>query len=156
MAILRTEGVTKRFAKFTALAGVSLEVKEEEIRSIIGPNGPGKTTFFNVVSGMFRPNEGRIYFDGRDITGTPSYQIVKYGMASTFQIVSIFHDLTVLENIMLPVLTKRRKNMDFFSPPHVQEDIMEKSFEVIKEIGLVKDALALAGNLSHGDKKSWT
>jgi branched-chain amino acid transport system ATP-binding protein len=153
VTILRTEGITKNFAKFTALGGISLEVKKGEIRSIIGPNGAGKTTFFNVVTGKFRPTKGRVYFDGEDITGKSPYEIVRYGIARTFQIINVFADLTVLENIMLPVLTKQRRNMDFFSPPQVQEDIMEKSFKIIKEIGLQEHAHAVAGNLSHGDKK---
>lgn len=153
VSILKTEGITKRFAKFTALAGISLEVKEGEIRSIIGPNGSGKTTFFNVLTGRFKPTEGSVYYGGKDITGKHPHEIVRQGIARTFQIVNIFPDLTVLENIMMPVLTKRGKNMDFFSPPRIHEDIMVKSLKVISEIGLEKDVMTLAGRLSHGDKR---
>jgi len=151
--LLKTEGITKKFSKFIALAGVSIGVKEGEIRSIIGPNGAGKTTFLNVLTGKFRPTEGTVYFEGRDITGKPPYEIVRYGIARTLQIVNIFPELTVLENIMMPILTKRRKNMDFFSPPSDDRDITEKSLKIISEIGLEKDAMTLARSLSHGDKR---
>lgn len=153
MSMLRSEGIRKDFSKFTALAGISLEVRKGEIRSIIGPNGAGKTTFFNVVTGKFKPTEGKIYFDGKDITGKPSYEIARYGIARTFQIVNIFLNLTVLENIMIPVLNKYKKNADFFSAPQIQDDIIKDSLQVIKGVGLEKDAHSVARNLSHGDKK---
>ena len=153
MSMLRTEGIKKNFSKFAALAGISLEVRKGEIRSIIGPNGAGKTTFFNVVTGKFKPSQGKIYFNEKDITGKPPYEIARYGIARTFQIINIFPNLTVLENIMIPVLNKYKKNTDFFSAPQIQDDVMEDSFQVIKEIGLEKDAHSMAGNLSHGDKK---
>lgn len=153
MSMLRSEGIRKNFSKFTALAGISLEVRKGEIRSIIGPNGAGKTTFFNVVTGKFKPTEGKIYFDGKDITGKPTYEIARYGIARTFQIVNIFLNLTVLENIMIPVLNKYKKNTDFFSPPQIKDDIIKDSLQVIKGVGLEKDAHSVAGNLAHGDKK---
>jgi branched-chain amino acid transport system ATP-binding protein len=110
VSILKTEGITKRFAKFTALNGISLEVEKGEIRSIIGPNGAGKTTFFNVVTGKFKPTDGAVYIDGKDITGKQPHEIISYGIARSFQIINIFQGLTALENIALPVLNKHGKN----------------------------------------------
>ena len=153
MNILRIEGLKKSFGKFLALGGIYLEVRKEEIRSIIGPNGAGKTTLFNVVTGKLKPEEGEVYFNGKNITGKPPYEIARYGIGRTFQIVSIFPQLTVLENIMLPVLSIHKKNMDLFTPPQSEEYITEESFEVLRKIGLRKNAHTLAGNLSHGDKK---
>ncbi|MFH1951049.1 MAG: ABC transporter ATP-binding protein [Pseudomonadota bacterium] len=153
MSILKTEGITKRFAKFTALNGISLEVEKGEIRSIIGPNGAGKTTFFNVVTGKFRPTAGAVYIDGRDITGKLPHEIIEYGIARSFQIINIFQGLTALENIALPVLNKHGKNMALFSRPHLQHDIREECLTVLKEIGMENEADTVAGNLSHGDKK---
>jgi len=153
VSTLRTEGIRKKFAKFTALNGISLEVKKGEIRSIIGPNGAGKTTFFNVVTGKFRPTEGAVYLDGRDITGKRPHEITTYGIARTFQIINIFRGLTAFENIVLPVLNRHKKNMAFFSRPQFRDDIREECFKVLKEIGLEKAADTVAGNLSHGDKK---
>jgi branched-chain amino acid transport system ATP-binding protein len=153
VSMLRAEGIKKNFSKFAALGGISLEVRKGEIRSIIGPNGAGKTTFFNVITGKFKPSQGKIYFDEKDITGRPPYEIAKYGIARTFQIINIFLNLTVLENIMVPVLNKYGKNANFFSAQQNQDSIMEDALQVIKEIGLEKDAHSVAGDLSHGDKK---
>lgn len=153
MSILETKGITKKFAKFTALNGISLEIEKGEIRAIIGPNGAGKTTFFNVVTGKFRPTEGAVYIDGKDITGKRPYEIITYGIARSFQIINIFQGLTALENIALPVLNKHGKNMVLFSRPHLRHDIREECLTVLKEIGMEHEADTLAGKLSHGDKK---
>jgi branched-chain amino acid transport system ATP-binding protein len=153
VSTLRTEAITKKFAKFIALNGISLEVKSGEIRSIIGPNGAGKTTFFNVLTGKFKPTGGAVYLEGKEITGKSPHEITKYGIARTFQIINIFHGLTALENIVLPVLNKHKKNKALFSRPHLRDDIRGECFRVLKEIGLEKEADTAAGNLSHGDKK---
>ena len=153
MSVLRTEGITKRFAKFTALDGISFEVEKGEIRSIIGPNGAGKTTFFNVVTGKLRPTEGTVYLDGKEITGKRPHEIAAYGIARTFQIINIFPALTVYENIALPVLSRKKQNMVFFSSPQFQDHVKEKCRDVLTEIGLEDEIDTIAGNLSHGDKK---
>lgn len=153
MSILETRGITKRFAKFTALNGISLKVEKGEIRSIIGPNGAGKTTFFNVVTGKFRPTEGSVYIDGEEITGKRPHEIIPYGIARSFQIINIFQGLTTLENISLPVLNKHGKNMALFTRPHLQQYIREECLAVLKEIGMENEADRVAGKLSHGDKK---
>jgi len=153
VSILRTEGITKRFAKFTALDRISLEVEKGEIRSIIGPNGAGKTTLFNVITGKLRPTDGAVYFDGKEITGKRPHEIAAYGIARTFQIINIFPNLTVFENIALPVLSKKKQNMVLFSSPQFQDHVKEKCRDVLSEIGLENEIDTIAGNLSHGDKK---
>jgi branched-chain amino acid transport system ATP-binding protein len=153
VSVLRTEGIRKHFAKFAALNGISLMVEKGEIRSIIGPNGAGKTTFFNVVTGRLKPTAGSVYLNEKEITGKSSHQIAAYGISRTFQIINIFHGLTVLENIALPVLNKHKRNMALFSPQQLRDDIREECFEVLKKIKLEKEAKTLAANLSHGDKK---
>jgi branched-chain amino acid transport system ATP-binding protein len=153
VSILRTEGIRKHFGKFGALNGISLAVEKGEIRSIIGPNGAGKTTFFNVVTGNLKPTGGTVYLNEKNITGKSPHQISAYGISRSFQIVNIFHGLTVLENIALPVLNRRKRNMALFSRPQLRDDIREECFNVLKKIGLEKKADAVAANLSHGDKK---
>lgn len=153
MSILKTEGITKRFAKFTALNGISFGVEKGEIRSIIGPNGAGKTTFFNVVTGKLRPTDGAVYLDGKEITGKRPHEIAECGIARTFQIINIFPNLTVFENIALPVLSKKKKNMVLFSSPQFQDHVKEKCRDVLTEIGLENEIDTIAGKLSHGDKK---
>jgi len=98
--MLEVKGVTKRFGGLVALNKVSLEVKEHELLGLIGPNGSGKTTLFNVITGYYKPEEGRIYYKGQDITGLRPHRIVKMGIARTFQIPKPFGRLTVLGNVM--------------------------------------------------------
>jgi branched-chain amino acid transport system permease protein len=98
---LEVEGVGKRFRGLNALSDVTLEVAEGEIHGIIGPNGSGKTTLFNVVSGIYRPNGGKVRLRGRDVTRLRSYQLARLGMGRTFQNLRLFRTLTVLENVMV-------------------------------------------------------
>jgi branched-chain amino acid transport system ATP-binding protein len=153
MTLLRTEDITKTFDKFAALVGISVEVKKGEILAIIGPNGAGKTTFLNVVSGKFAPDKGVVYFKGEDITGKPAYDIARQGIARTFQIVSIFPELTVLENIMIPVLTGLGKTTDFFGPPTHNKGVTERALQVLARVGLEDHQMTRGGSLSHGDKR---
>ena len=105
--MLTLESVTKRFGGLTAVRAVSLEVRAGDLLGIIGPNGAGKTTLFNVIAGYFRPEEGRITFDGRTITGLPAHAVSRLGLTRTFQIVKPFGRLSVLDNVMIGALTRR-------------------------------------------------
>ena len=106
-ALLALEGLTKRFGGLTAVREVSLQVQPGDLLGIIGPNGAGKTTLFNLISGYFRPDEGRVVFDGRDVTGQPAHAISRLGLTRTFQIVKPFGNLSVLDNVMIGALTRR-------------------------------------------------
>ncbi|MDQ2967786.1 MAG: ABC transporter ATP-binding protein [Actinomycetota bacterium] len=101
MALLAVEDVTRRFGGIVALADVSLALEKGEIVGLIGPNGAGKTTLFNLITRLYRPNSGRILFEGKDLTRTPAYRIVRLGIARTFQNVVLFHNMTVLENLLV-------------------------------------------------------
>jgi branched-chain amino acid transport system ATP-binding protein len=104
--MLRLDGVTKRFGGLTAVREVSLDVHRGDLLGIIGPNGAGKTTLFHLISGYYRPDEGRIVFDGTDITGRPAHRICRLGLTRTFQIVKPFGNLSVLDNVMIGALTR--------------------------------------------------
>jgi branched-chain amino acid transport system ATP-binding protein len=104
--LLTLDRVTKRFGGLTAVREVSLTVAAGDLLGIIGPNGAGKTTLFHVISGYFRPDEGRVVFDGRDITGQPAHAISRRGLTRTFQIVKPFGNLSVLDNVMIGALTR--------------------------------------------------
>ena len=104
--MLTLENVTKRFGGLTAVRAVSLDVRERELVGIIGPNGAGKTTLFNVVSGYYRPEEGRVIFAGSDVTGRAPHDICRLGLTRTFQIVKPFGNLSVLDNVMIGALTR--------------------------------------------------
>src|SRR5437773_3884437 len=107
-AMLRLESVTKRFGGLTAVRAVGLEVNAGDLLGIIGPNGAGKTTLFNVIAGYYRPEEGRVFFEGRDITGLPAHAISRLGLTRTFQIVKPFGNLSVSDNVMIGALTPLR------------------------------------------------
>jgi branched-chain amino acid transport system ATP-binding protein len=99
VALLSVENVTRRFGGIVALDGVSFDVEEGEIVGLIGPNGAGKTTAFNVITRVYRPDAGRIVFDGDDLLRTPPHRVVTRGIARTFQNLELFGGLTVLENV---------------------------------------------------------
>jgi branched-chain amino acid transport system ATP-binding protein len=99
--ILTFEGVRLAFKGVKAIDGVSFSVGPKELFAVIGPNGAGKTSIFNVLSGVYRPQQGRVVFDGTDIVGTRPHRIAALGMARTFQNVELFANLTVLDNMML-------------------------------------------------------
>lgn len=101
MSLLTLDSITMKFGGLTAIGEVSLEVKEREIFGLIGPNGAGKTTVFNMITGHYRPTEGRVLFKEKEITGLPPDRITRNGIARTFQNIRLFKDLTVLENVMV-------------------------------------------------------
>ena len=105
--MLSLEHVTKRFGGLTAVRDVTLEVRRGDLLGVIGPNGAGKTTLFNLIGGYYRPDEGRIAFEGRDVTGQPAHAIAMLGLTRTFQIVKPFGSLSVLDNVMIGALTRR-------------------------------------------------
>lgn len=101
MAVLKTEGLTRHFGGLAALTRVSMEFRENEILGIIGPNGAGKTTFINVIAGIYLPTEGKIFFDGRDISEVPAHERCRMGIGRTFQLVRPLPGLSMLENVMV-------------------------------------------------------
>jgi branched-chain amino acid transport system ATP-binding protein len=101
MTVLSFDDVHLSFAGVKAINGVSFEVGERELFAVIGPNGAGKTSIFNVLSGVYRPQQGRVMFHGTDLIGRRPHRIAKLGMARTFQNVELFSNLTVVDNLML-------------------------------------------------------
>src|SRR5213593_4340882 len=101
MPLLETRKLTKRFDGLAAVDGVDLAVEEGEIVGLIGPNGAGKTTCFNLLSGFMRPTSGTIAFGGEDITRLKPHQVAGRGLARTFQLTTLFQDMTALENVLL-------------------------------------------------------
>jgi branched-chain amino acid transport system ATP-binding protein len=107
MALLSVENVTRRFGGVVALDRVSFDAAEGEIVGLIGPNGAGKTTAFNVITRLYRPDEGELTFDGRSLLRTPPWRIVRRGIARTFQNVELFDSMTVRENIRVGAHARR-------------------------------------------------
>src|SRR5438445_3294288 len=110
--ILSVRGVTKSFGNLRALDTVSIDLEEHKISILIGPNGSGKTTLINVISGLYKPDSGKVLFLQKDVTGLPPYKLYSMGVARTFQIPALFWKLTVLENLL--VAEKRNLGESFF------------------------------------------
>jgi branched-chain amino acid transport system ATP-binding protein len=112
--ILETRRLAKTFGALRAIADVDLAVEPGELRAIIGPNGAGKTTLFHLISGVVRATAGSVRFHGDDITALPAPARCRRGMSRTFQITSLFGDLSVVENVRLAIQLKRRGNFTLF------------------------------------------
>jgi branched-chain amino acid transport system ATP-binding protein len=154
--ILTVEGLSKHFGGLIAVNKVKFAIKEGEAAGIIGPNGSGKTTFFNLLSGFFPPTEGRILFFDEDITSVPPYQRVMRGMVRTFQLVSVFNSMTVWENMVLSSIRFKEKHTaprKFFFSSTRNEDIQENCLKALKLVGLESKAMTLTSELSYGSKR---
>jgi len=154
--LLKTEKLTKRFDGLVAVDHVSLKVEEGEVIGIIGPNGSGKTTLFNLISGYFPPSEGKILFSGEDLTKVPAHKRVQMGMARTFQLVSVFDDLRVWENLVLSNIKARRVKESwwgFFFGGARKEAIKQACEHSLRLVGLESSGETLTHELSYGDKR---
>ena len=137
MALLRVEGVTRRFGGIVALADVSLDVGEGEIVGLIGPNGAGKTTVFNLITRLYKPESGEIAFEGESLLRTPPHGVVRRGIARTFQNVELFATMTVREHVLLGRHARRGR----------------RARELLDYVGLSEHAHRLARELPYGLQK---
>jgi branched-chain amino acid transport system ATP-binding protein len=153
VAILKTKNLTKRFGGLVAVNQVDLAIEESKLTSIIGPNGAGKTTFFNLLSGLMHPDEGRIYFEAIDITGYPSHRITKRGIARSFQLLSLFNELTLFENIRMAVQAEKGHGLKMLSSVRSLGDVNDRTWEIVQAIGLEGKENVTAKNLSYGDRR---
>lgn len=161
MNILEIQSLTKRFFGVEALNKVNIRVNEGEILALIGPNGSGKTTLFNCVTGFLHGDEGQIFFRGQDLTDYPPHKIAHMGIARTFQLVRIFPNLTVLENLLLAVQDHQERSYwgRLFRTPTVQkyeQVARERAIELLEFVDLVKFIDTPALNLSYGQRKLLT
>jgi len=153
MALLQIKGLRKYFGGVRAVDGLSLELREEEIRAVIGPNGAGKTTLLNTVSGKYPPTSGKVFLMGMDITGLPPYQISRLGLGKSFQITNIFEGLTVFENIQAAVISFRKKGTNFLTPASRLKDVNEEVMRILKTVGIEEKADFPSTSLSHGEQR---
>jgi branched-chain amino acid transport system ATP-binding protein len=151
--VLSARQVVKRFENFAAVDEVDLDVREGTIHGLIGPNGAGKTTFFNCLSGATAETSGRVMFRGRDITTASMHQIARQGMAKSFQIVSIFTDLSVAENVRVAVQAVTRHRAQVHTRAAALDDVGARAQELIDQMGLTGKEGIPAGVLSHGDQR---
>jgi branched-chain amino acid transport system ATP-binding protein len=152
-SILTTRQLGLDIGGATIVAGVGLEVPAGEFLGIIGPNGAGKTTLFNLLSGLMRPTTGRIELAGRDVTDEPVHARTQAGLGRTFQISSVFPQLSVLENVRLAVEASRGGAMRIWHRATSHGDEVERARWALSRVGLEDRAALPAGSLPHGDKR---
>jgi ABC-type branched-subunit amino acid transport system ATPase component/ABC-type branched-subunit amino acid transport system permease subunit len=151
--LLDVGGLTKHFGALAAVDGATFQVRRGELRSIIGPNGAGKTTLFNLLTGLLPADQGHATFRGATITAMLPHQIVACGVSRSFQIISIFHALTVFENVRIAAQAKHRCRFAMFADSGSFADLNDEALRLVTMVGLADKAFALAGNLSHGDQR---
>jgi branched-chain amino acid transport system ATP-binding protein len=152
--ILETRGLTKEFKGFVAVNNVSLQVRRGTIHALIGPNGAGKTTCFNLLTHFLEPTRGQIFFNGREITGSPPARIARMGLVRSFQISAVFPHLTVLENVRIALQRKRGGSFDFWRSEMVLKRLDPAARELIEAVGLSEFAETVAVELPYGRKRA--
>ncbi len=151
--LLETRGLGRAFGALQAVDGVSLTVEPGELRAIIGPNGAGKTTLFNLVSGLVAPTSGRVLFRGGDVTALRASARCRRGISRTFQITSIFPELTTLENVRIAAQLKMGGNFRLLGGRPLLEVSERRARESLGFLGLLDRAQAPAATLKHGDQR---
>lgn len=154
--VLLSKGVTKRFGDFVAVNKVDFELIEREILGIIGPNGAGKTTFINLLTGYYAPEEGQVYYRGEDITHLSPARRVKRGIVRTFQLVHVFDNLSVAENLGLAYFRKKENkafSIRMFYTSLRDSDIASRIQETMELMELDSMRNEVAANLPLGSKK---
>lgn len=153
--ILTVSALHKRFGGVTASDDIDLSVTDNEVHAVIGPNGAGKTTLVAQLAGAVHPDSGRIEFRGRNITRMPAYRRARLGLARSFQITSVFLDMSVLENTMLAVQGRPNEghSFRFWRPTRRDARLREPGFSALQRVGLADQANRLARELSHGEHR---
>jgi len=143
MALLDIQTVTKKFGGLSALRNVDLKLEKEEIVGLIGPNGSGKTTLINVIAGFYKPDTGKVFFDGHEITGLYPHEIAYRGIVRTFQLTRPFGNLSVLENVTIGALLKKR----------TVEEAEREALEILRSIELYEMRNSRSKDLTTGNRK---
>jgi branched-chain amino acid transport system ATP-binding protein len=152
--ILETEDLTKEFAGFIAVNGVSLRVKRGSIHALIGPNGAGKTTCFNLLTKFLSPTRGRILFKGHDISALQPADVARLGLVRSFQISAVFPHMSVLENVRIALQRSRGGSFDFWRSASALNSFNERAMELIADVGLSSFADWAAVELPYGRKRA--
>jgi len=151
--LLETRGLGRAFGALQAVAGVDLAVELGELRAVIGPNGAGKTTLFHLISGLLAPTSGRVLFRGDDVTALPAPARCRRGISRTFQITSIFPELSVLENVRIAVQLRAGGNFRLIGGRTLLETSERSAHDSLAALGLDDLAEQPAATLPHGDQR---
>lgn len=156
--MLQVEGLTKNFGGLTAVGSVDMNIQPGELVGLIGPNGAGKTTFFNLLTGYIRPSEGKVTFEGRNLTGKKPHYVAAKGIVRNFQHDNVFADFTVLDNLVLAAHLNSGINfwqtvLKTRASRRNESAIRQKAEETLELVGIRNLAGATAGSLAHGHKR---
>lgn len=145
MAFLKIDSLQKRFGGLRAADDISLNLEKGSLTALVGPNGCGKSTLFNLITGALKADSGQILFNGTEITGLPTHEIARLGVGRKFQVPAIFSELTVRENLLVPTLQKNR-----LLPPRQNKAQLD---DILATVHLSDKSDRLAGTLAHGEKQ---
>ena len=154
MSLFTAEHLHKRFGDQVVLEDVSLAFEAGAVSGIMGPNGAGKSTCFNLLTGLHRPDRGRVTFDGEDITGLAPDEIARRGVSRSFQIMTLFDEFTALENILVALPEVRRGLGRPFWQPRADAEVIEAAREVLAQVGLEGRAGTPAAALPYGERRA--
>jgi len=152
-APLSARDLVKHFGGLTANNHLNLDVEPGEIHAIIGPNGAGKTTLISQLAGELQPDEGRILFEGKDVTSLPVHKRALLGLARSYQITSVFQGFTALQNVALAVQAHRGHSFRFWQPAHHAEELNAPARAALDSVGLGTHANVPVARLGHGERR---
>jgi branched-chain amino acid transport system ATP-binding protein len=151
--LLQITGLTRRFGGVLAADAISLDILPGEVNAVIGPNGAGKTTLISLITGEISPQGGTVRFNGTDITRLPAYRRNHLGLARSFQITSLFADLTALENVALAVQAHRGHSFRFWRDARREDELRKPALAALGRVGLADRAAVRVARLSHGEHR---
>jgi branched-chain amino acid transport system ATP-binding protein len=154
MALFEANNLHKRFGSRVVLENISLTFEEGQVSGIMGPNGAGKTTCFNVLTGRHKPDRGDITFDGQSITGLTPQKIARLGAARSFQLMNLFDDSCVIENVMVALPEFRARNRNIFTTPLEDDDLIDAAREILDQVGLLGHEWERSSMLSYGERRA--
>jgi branched-chain amino acid transport system ATP-binding protein len=153
MALLELDGLTKRYGGLLAVNQVSMRVEAGEVRAVIGPNGAGKTSLFHLITGVVPSTSGEVRYEGRSLNGLSPYQRCQAGLSRTFQLTSLFPEMTARENCRLSAQARLPRRWQFYGGRGVFAEATARGDEALERLGLTDVAGRPAGLLSHGDQR---
>jgi branched-chain amino acid transport system ATP-binding protein len=154
MALFEAHHLSKRFGDRVVLEDISLSFEQGQLSGIMGPNGAGKSTCFNVLTGHFPPDRGQVLLDGQDITGLSPRKIAQKGVARSFQIMSLFDEFTVLENVLFALPEMRQSGMNPFKSVARDTGAIDKALKIADQVGLSASVDLRSSSLSYGQRRA--
>src|SRR4051794_9436272 len=154
MTLFEAHELHLRFGDRIVLENVSLRFEEGKLSGIMGPNGAGKTTCFNVLTGRYKPDRGRVLWEGRDITGRAPQDIARLGIARSFQLMNLFDEFTVFENVAIALPATRRRSRNLLAQAYADPALVDEAHDILARVGLADRADDDAKSLSYGARRA--